>query len=419
MTEVNQAATPARRRGDFFRQSGWLMIATVLGGVFMWAVHFLSKGISPEDYGLFVSALAVMACVPILPLQMVLTQQAARAQADGTDGQVSAMLRKLLWVTVGLTALLAAGVAVGQGALEQALHLPNATDLWLLVVILFFSVWLPILSGVLQGRQNFLWLGWVLILTAAGRFGGAAVLVLVLGWRAGGMLTGVLLGAVTGVVICLFQSRPVWGRRPEAFLAGPMLAQVVPLLLGFGAVQFLFTADTLFVKAFFPPDETGYYGGAGTLARALLWAVQPLTQVMFPKLVQSSARKEKSNLMGQVLLCTLGIAVAGALGLIVLRHPLIRLVFKPEFESVGAAVLPWYAAAIVPLALANVLANAVLARGEFRVVPALVGLGLGYGVTLYFCHTSLVQVLQIMGAFNLLLLLACAWFHRQSRTATA
>lgn len=419
MIEVDQAAIPARRRGDFFRQSGWLMIATVLGGVFMWAVHFLSKGISPEDYGLFVSALAVMACVPILPLQMVLTQQAARAQAEGTDGQVSAMLRKLLWITVGLAALLAAGVAIGQGTLEQALHLPNATDLWLLVVILFFSVWLPILSGVLQGRQNFLWLGWVLILTAAGRFGGAAVLVLILGWRAGGMLTGVLLGAVTGVVICLAQSRAVWGRRPEPFPAGPMLAQVLPLLLGFGAVQFLFTADTLFVKAFFPPDETGYYGGAGTLARALLWAVQPLTQVMFPKLVQSSARKEKSNLMTQVLLCTLGIAVAGALGLIALRHPLIRLVFKPEFESVGAAVLPWYAAAIVPLALANVLANAVLARGEFRVVPALVGLGLGYGVTLYFCHASLVQVLQIMGAFNLLLLLACAWFHRQSRPAAA
>ena len=171
------------------------------------------------------------------------------------------------------------------------------------------------------------------------------------------------------------------------------------------------------MKAFFSPDETGYYGGAGTLARALLWGVQPLAQVMFPKLVQSSARKEKSNLMTQVLLCTLGMAVAGAVGLVVLRHPLIRLVFKPEFESVGTLVLPWYAAAIVPLALANVLVNAVLARGEFRVVPALVLLGIGYGTTLYFCHASLVQVLQIMGGFNLALLAVCAWFHWRGRLA--
>jgi len=394
----------------FFRQSGWMMIATIGGGALMWAVHFLSKKVPPGEYGLFVSVLALISCVPTMPLQMMFTQQAARAEAAGTPGQISYMLRLAFGVTLGLAALLCGVIYLAQGSIEQSLHLPNATELWLVVAILFFSVWLPILSGLLQGLQNFLWLGWTLILTAFGRFGVAAVLVLVLGWYSVGMLTGVLLGSLTGVVLGLWQTRPVWRRQPEAFVLRPVLAQVIPLLLGFGAVQFLFTADTLFVKAFFPADQTGFYGGAGTLARALLWVVQPLSQVMFPKLVHSATRKEKSNLLGLVLLGTLILAALGALSLTVLRHWVIRFVFTPEYEAVGASILPWYAWAIVPLALANVLANGVLAKGQFQVVPVLVLLGALYGVALYEWHGSLIQVLQIMGGFNLLLLAVCGWF---------
>ena len=75
-------------------------------------------------------------------------------------------------------------------------------------------------------------------------------------------------------------------------------------MLGFGAVQFLFTADTMFVKAYFSGDDAAFYVSAGTLSRALMWLVLPLATVMFPKIVHSVARSEKSNLLGVVLLGT-------------------------------------------------------------------------------------------------------------------
>ena len=62
----------AQHRATFFRQSGWLMVANVAGGVFMWAVHFLSKAIGPSEYGVFGVLLAVVMLVPNMPLQMVL-----------------------------------------------------------------------------------------------------------------------------------------------------------------------------------------------------------------------------------------------------------------------------------------------------------------------------------------------------------
>ena len=73
-------------------------------------------------------------------------------------------------------------------------------------------------------------------------------------------------------------------------------------------------------------------------------------------------------------------------------------------------LLPWYAGAMLPFCLANVLVNNLLAKSDFRPVPAIVALAIAYGVTLTFVHGSLVTVLQMVGLFNLLLLAICAWF---------
>ena len=87
--------------------------------------------------------------------------------------------------------------------------------------------------------------------------------------------------------------------------------------------------------------------------------------------------------------------------------------FGGSFVQVAGLVLPWYAAAMVPLALANVLVNNLLARSQFAVVPFIFLLGVAYAATMVYVNQaghSLVAVLQTLGAFNLLLLGVCAWF---------
>ena len=56
--------------------------------------------------------------------------------------------------------------------------------------LLLVSLWLPMFSGVVQGRQDFFWLGWMQIFGGAGRFIAAAILVLALGFGAAGMMAG-------------------------------------------------------------------------------------------------------------------------------------------------------------------------------------------------------------------------------------
>jgi len=386
------------------------MIANVGGGGLFYLVHLLSKKISVPEYGAFGVMLAVAMCVPNLPLQMVFAQQTARALETGRERALAGMIRLAWFGTLGLVLLLALAVSIWQAPILAAWKLPSVAGLWITVVVLLLTFWLPIFSGVMQGQQNFFWLGWVNILNAIGRLTIAATLVIFFAGASTEMVTGVCLGLVVAVGIAIWQTRGLWCLKEEAFNTRELLAQIGPLLLGFAATQFLFTADTMFVKAYFSADDSGFYVGAGTMSRALLWLVLPLTTVMFPKIVQSMARSEKSNLIGMVLLGTALLAAGGAIGLTVLGPWVIRFAFKDSYVAVASAVLPWYAWAMVPLALANVLINNLLARSQFRIVPALVILAVAYGIALTQFHSSLITVLKTLGIFNLLLLAVSLWF---------
>jgi hypothetical protein len=62
-------------------------------------------------------------------------------------------------------------------------------------------------------------------------------------------------------------------------------------------------------------------------------------------------------------------------------------------------LLPWYAGAMIPLALANVLANDLLARGRFKAVPFMIVLALAYAFTLpYMMNRSPVQPDKFLAA---------------------
>jgi regulation of enolase protein 1 (concanavalin A-like superfamily) len=278
------------------------------------------------------------------------------------------------------------------------------------MAVILLGMWLPIFVGVLQGQQNFLWLGWSLMLNGFVRILIAFLVVQFLLWQAAGMMTAVLIGLLIAVLIGAWQTRGLWSLPADPFDWRGLLKQVIPLVLGVTAFQFLFTADTMFTKAYFDGNMVAAYVAAGTLSRALMWLVGPLATVMFPRIVHSSAKSEKTDIMGLVLIGTALLSVGGALGLWILGPWIIKLVYRTSYVDVAVSVLPWYAFAMVPLAVGNVLLSNLLARSSFRVVPVMCLLAVAYGIALTQFHSSLVAVLQTLGVFNLLMLASCAWF---------
>jgi O-antigen/teichoic acid export membrane protein len=398
----------------FFRQSGWLMFANIVAGLMAFGVHPLAKKIPESEYSIFVTMLMVASCIPTMPVQMVFAQQTAGALATNRRGQLAGIIRMgwlwtlILWAAAAVVAL------CFQKQIAERWQLASLDVLWVTLAVVLMNLWMPLFSGVLQGRQDFFWLGWASITAGLGRVAVAVVIVLALHGGATGMMLGAFAGLGTWAAIAIWRTRDLWLARPERFDGRGLFKQVAPLMLGFGACQFLFTSDTMFAKAFFSGDEMASYGAAGTLSRALLWLVLPLAAVMFPKIVHATAKSEKSNLLGIVLLGTAALAICGTAGLCLVGPIVVKLVYTPQYVALTTKLLPWYATAMIPLTLANVLVNDLMARARYRVVLPMVLLVVAYGFTLPFMlHTfpgRMEVALQTLGVFNLLLLGICAWF---------
>jgi hypothetical protein len=184
--------TAEHHKASFFRQSGWMMIATVAGGVFMYAVHMVAKNMPKEngEYGLFMALLqtVTMMGIPAVGLQNVFAQQAAGALDETHERQLAGDFWGVLKTTFAIWLVMALVIALRWNQILAWLKVPNPMAIGWTVVIALTTQWFPITMGMLQGRQNFLWLGWLQIFNGVGRFAAIVVIEGLLGGYAAGAM---------------------------------------------------------------------------------------------------------------------------------------------------------------------------------------------------------------------------------------
>jgi O-antigen/teichoic acid export membrane protein len=418
----------AESHATFFRQGGWLVVATVSGGVFMLAVQMAAgRWMKPPEYGVFVALLKVflLMSIPSAGLQIVFARQTAAAVTDLQQRQLTATLRAVLAGTFLIWVLMALAALARQSYWIAMLKIANPAALWATVLIGLASLWSPILKGMLQGAQNFLGLGNVLILDGLGRFT-AIVVILGLGGQAAGGMTGALIGQIVSLAVS------AWLLRHSLFGAGgcfewrPWLRRVVPLTLGIGAVQFMANTDVVYVQSIFSKDQTPLYSVPAMIGFAMVTITSPLAAVMFPKIVRSATLTRNTKALQQTMAATAVLCVVAALSCTVFPKLPLQIMFfsKPAYWEAWPLV-PWFAWCLVPLILANVLISNLLARESFAAVPWLVLTAVGYGMALAALKPHLLQVeamaafrtvVQTLGAFDLLLLGIAGFFTWRDKT---
>ena len=399
-------------KSAFFRQSGWMMIANIIGGAMMLGVHFLSQKVKDAEYGTVGALLGAIILIPSIPLQMIFAREAAAGLATGNTRALAAKARRSALALFCLWLPLLAVVVTKHDSILQHWKITQPVTLWMFLLIILASLLTPVFGGLLQGKQDFFWLGWTQMLNAFLRVGVAALVIFFVphGNTAAGFMAGILAGTALVLFIMMWQTRELWTGPTAPFAVGSFIREVTPLMIGFGACQVMFCFDAVTVGRFFSDPQTTWYASAGTLSRALMWLVLPLVAVMFPKLVHSSAKSEKSNVLGLTLLLTAGLAIIAGIGLSLLGGIAVRIVFGADRVPGTMSIVPWFAAAMVPLTLANVLVNGLLAKGDLRVVPWLGVLAIGYATTLWLYHPSLQVVLQTLAGFTSVLFVVGALF---------
>jgi hypothetical protein len=109
----------------------------------------------------------------------------------------------------------------------------------------------------------------------------------------------------------------------------------------------------------------------------------PLASVMFPKVVQSVAGRGPTDAARNALAATALLGCVAALACTLLPALPLRIIYFRNSDFWQAApMVPWFAWALLPLILANVLVTNLLARDRFQVVPWAVAVAIGYGAAL-------------------------------------
>jgi O-antigen/teichoic acid export membrane protein len=226
-----------------------------------------------------------------------------------------------------------------------------------------------------------------------------------------------LLTATTfSLCIYMWRTRGLWGETASSFAWTAWLRRIIPLTLGLATFTYAFTQDMLVVQRYF--TNTDGYGAARTVGAALVFLTTPLGAVLFPKVVRSHALSEKTTVLGQALGATGIIGVCAALACTAFPELPLRILSKERFIA-SAPLVPWFAWCMLPLAVANVLINNLLARERFAAVPWLIAVAAGYGICLRYKHDSPLAVIQTLGIFGMLLVIVCVVFTiRQPRART-
>ncbi|MGA2541752.1 MAG: hypothetical protein ABSG78_09395 [Verrucomicrobiota bacterium] len=414
-------------QSSFFRQSGWMVVSTFVGGIFMAGVQIVALHghvMEESDCNTFIALLRLLmlfGAVPSAALQTIFAQQAAAALTDEARGELTASVRALLRTTFIFWLCVAGLVLILARPFSAALAVNDPTAVRVTMLAVLAVVWGPTFKGLLQGLHRFGPLGSLATLEGMVRLGTFILLVKWLHGGAAGGVWAVFIAQYLVLIIAVWQTRDVWSAKiPAAFAWKPWLRWGVPLTLGMGAYVFMsIQVDSLFVKsAFHNSTHVQLYNCAMFIGFAMTQFIAPITAVMFPTIVRSLALSRKSDALVLTLAVT-GVFAGLAATACTLFPKLPLAILFPD--KIGAAVLvPWYIWALVPLALAYPLIQNLLARGRFAATPWLIAVPILYVLTLIALKPWLVAmpddfsafkvIIQIMGCFCLLLFGVAAWF---------
>ena len=389
----------------FLRQSGWLTLATGVAGVTSYAVHPFLKD-APAEYGAFTAMLALLnlIAIPAIGLQAVFTHKAAEAKNE-EDFHTIAREQIAIGIVVFMLAVgLCIWMKFSGDTLVKSLKLPSLEILFLTLASGVFALLLPMVYGVLQGRQRFFWLGWAMLSLGVVRLAVAAGLVHFHGATALNSMVGVGLGFLTAFLLagatmgCPSLMPREWLPSVMKIDWRDMARRFVPLSLGGGAVIYMMNLDMIVMKRFFDETQAGFYGAAGTIGRALIFFVGPMVMVMFPKIVRSRAEQKPTDVLKLTLLLTAGLcAVAVTLGILVPKLPL-QIIYDDSYFKV-APLVSWFIAAMAPLAIAAVVVDNILARGAYSVIYWLLLLPALYTGVLWHVAPQIAELTA--GGFNI------------------
>lgn len=397
------------------------MVAAFLNYLFY---PFLGRVMNVSDFGEVQVIVSLLAQLGVLFgfFGTVVVNVTTNVEDPGEQRLVIAELKKIALIIAGSISVI---VLVLSNYLKYFFHFSSVLPFIVLAAILPVSIVGSFLSSYLQGKKEFKKISIGNILTSFVRLAAAVVLVM-LGMRAFGAVTGLLLAQAASYFYLLKTSRArtrddiknsaelTMGSTDMTVLEKGRIIR--ELWFGFvvlcmtSCLTLLYTSDVLVVKHYFPPVFSGIYAGVSTVGNILYFGLVPISGVMiaFVK-IKNSPEENKA-----FFLKSLGIVVsAGIVGLLlfcIFNSTIVHILIGTKYLS-AAYLLPRMGISMFLIAVLNIIFSYYIALRNYSVFPiAIAGVALVLILTIL-RHATPVEIIDnfIITTSSILIFFICLY----------
>jgi len=419
-TEIPAEITSPRGKDGIFDE-GFLAAIIGLGNVFNFLFHiYMSRNLGPEGYSALNSLMSLLfwITIPITTIQTTIAKFTVQFGARDEDAKIRRLFLESLKRVSIVAFVLMALIIFGSPLIGERLNIAKNTPIIIPGLLLFCMYTMPVFWAVLQGREQFGFLGASIFLSFVIKCG-LGILFAIIGWGVGGVLLGVTLSFPFALLVGFWPIREVLAYPPEddSVEMREIYRFALPVVATLLCLYSFSNIDIPLVRIFYGDSaeglaQAGYYAIASIIGKGFLFLPFGIILALFPKVARKKATGENARpILMRGLLIEIVLSAGGIIACIVLAPYLALLIAKTN-EPQLILLIRFFGIAITPVAVTIILVHYNLAYERYGFLWILLPTTFltFAGTCLY--HPTPLAVLMVLGggSFAILLLVSAYTF---------
>lgn len=348
--------------------------------------------LSKADYGTLNSVFSVINILTIFGVAAGLSITKDIANSGKIRGKIDYISKLFAYISLPFTATVI--------CIMKAMHFQTSVCIFSSVAICLISS-TYIYYGMLQGSKMFFQLSiFNLILPVIKTVFGTILIIL------GAGINSAAVAMICGSILCLIYGHAVSCKKFEYSTAAftdvrPILSYTVFTFISTVCITVFNNIDVLIVRNYFSEYDVGIYSCSALFGKILTYIPSALTVLLVPMAAKNVNEGKKA--LKKSLLYAFILSSAAGICLYILKKPIISIIMGKDYLPAEKYILP-ICFAIIPLVLATVLINYLIAIGD-KIFVSIVGLSslAAMLITVMFIHKTIVSILLVLTCVYIIL----------------
>ena len=381
----------------FLRHNFVFFCGSMVVAVFNYLYHpILSRMMDIESFGEVQAliSLFLLFSMVIGVFRTIVINIVANAQEIQEKQELILMLQKAGLYVVSAFSLL---IILFSQQLKSFFNFHSVYPFISLAILLVLTLFFTFRSAILQALHKFKEVSIANIYLSAGRLIFAIVLVYI-GWASFGAITAIVLAQFLALIYVYSKTSDhlMSLAKVKVRITSRIKKELSYAFLVFSAtlgVTFLYSADVIIVKHYFPADQAGFYSGIATIARIIFFLTGSVAGVLISHIkIENPAGENKKALIKSLFLVG-GLGGAVLLTFLIIPDIVIKVLIGQRY-LVYASLLPRLSLMLFAVSVINVLFFYYLALRKYFLAIIAISSPLIVLTLSYFRHDSLLQIVN-------------------------